>query len=171
MNALTARLTAASDAGPASRRLPVVLAGVAGCLFLVVATSPSAPDGLPPFLETPALDYRSSAPSNLLGWLFLAAPAVATALGLCLLRWWPYLLAAAGLMAVPGVMTEWNLAVGYPWVFVLLPTAGYALAIVALLACAQGLIRTAVGWGAAVAALTLGSRLVGSAMPMPAPWG
>ena len=46
----------------------------------------------------------------------------------------------------------------------MLPSAGYALAIVALLACAQGLIRTAAGWGAAVAALTLGSRLVGSAV-------
>ena len=79
-------------------------------------------------------------------------------------------------MTVPGVMNEWNPSGGYPWVpvsllrsvypwvFVALPSAGYALAIVALLACAQGLIRTAVGWGAAVAALTLGSRLVGSAV-------
>lgn len=73
-------------------------------------------------------------------------------------------------MAVPGVMTEWNLNAGYPRSFALQP-AGYALAIVALLACAQGLIRVeggmgrrAGGWGAAVAALIVGSRLVGSAM-------
>jgi signal transduction histidine kinase len=174
MSALAARPTAARDAVPPLRLLSAVLAGVAGCLFLVVATSPPAPattDGLPPFLDTPTLDYRSSPPSNLQGWLFLVAPVVATALGLCLLRWWPYLLAAAALMAVPGVMAEWIPTVGYPWVFGLLPPAGYALAIVALLACAQGLIRTAVGWGAAVAALTLGSRLVGSAMPRPDPWG
>jgi hypothetical protein len=165
MKALTARLTAA----PAG--LPAVLAGVAGCLFLVVATSLPATSGLPPFLDAPALDYRSSAPSNLPGWLFLVAPVVATALGLTLLRWWPYLLAAAAVMAVPGVMGEWGSTAGYPWVFELLPPTGYALAIVALLACAQGLIRTAIGWGAAVAALTLGSRLVGSAMPRPYPWG
>jgi hypothetical protein len=131
---------------------------MAGCLFLVVATSPPATAGLPPFLDTPTFDYRSSAPSNLQGWLFPVAPMVATALGLCLLRWWPYLLAAAGLMAVPGVMARVEPTAGYPWVFGLLPSAGYALAIVALLACAQGLIRTAAGWGAAVAALTLGSQ-------------
>jgi signal transduction histidine kinase len=143
--------------------MPVVLAGVAGCFFLVVATSPQATDGLPPFLATPTV-IRDGAPSNLPGWLFLVAPVVATALGLCLLRWWPCLLAAAGLMAVPGVMAEWNPSGSYPWVLVLLPPAGYALAIVALLACAQGLTRTAVGLGAALAALTLGSRLVGSAL-------
>lgn len=172
MNALTARLTAAPDAVPAARRLPVAAAGVAGCLFLVVATSPAAAsDVLPPFLDTPGLGYRSGPPANLQGWLFLAAPVVATALGLCLLRWWPYLLAAAALMAVPGVVAEWHPSVGYQWEFALLPSAWYALAIVALLACAQGLIRTATGWGAAVAALTLGSRLVGSAMPRPYPWG
>jgi len=154
---------------------PAVLAGVAGCLFLVVATSPSSPGGRPPFLDTPTFDDRSSAPTDLSGWLFLMGPVVATVLGLCLLRWWPYLLAVAGLVAVPGVMTEWGFAAysswQLPWVFLVLPSAGYALAVVALLACAQGLTRTAVGWGAAVAALTLGSRLVGSAMPMPAPWG
>jgi signal transduction histidine kinase len=172
MNVLTARLTAARGAVPASRRLRAVLAGVGGCLFLVVATSPPATTaGLPPFLDTPMLDYRSSAPSNLPGWLFLAAPVVATALGLCLLRWWPYLLAAAGLMAVPGITAEWGPHAAYPWVFGLLPPAGYALVIVALLACAQGLIRNAAGWGAAVVALMLGSRLVGSAMPRPYPWG
>ena len=178
MSALTARLTAARGAVLASRRLPVAAAGVARCLFLVVATSPAFPDtadGLPPFLDTPLLNYRGTAPSGISDWLFLLAPVAATALGLCLLRWWPYLLAAAALMTVPGVMNEWNPTGGYPWipvsllrsvypwVFVALPSAGYALAIVALLACAQGLVRTAVGWGAAVAALTLGSRLVGSA--------
>jgi signal transduction histidine kinase len=171
MTALTARLTAAPDAGPAFRRWPAVLAGLAGCLFLVVATSPQSSGGLPPFLDTPALDYRSSAPSSPQDFLFLAAPVVATGLGLALLHWWPYLLAAAALMAVPGVLTDWDITGGYPWVFVVLPSAGYALAIVALLACAQGMIRTAAGWGAALAALTLGSRLVGSAMPTPAPWG
>jgi signal transduction histidine kinase len=170
MNALTARLRAAPDAGSASRRLPAVLAGVASCLFLVVATSPPTAFEGPPFLGTPFEVVRSG-PSGLQGWLFLVAPAAAAALGLCLLRWWPYLLAAAALMAVPGVMAEWNPTVGYPWVFGLLPSAGYALAVVGVLACAQGLIRTPAGWGAAVAALTLGSRLVGSAMTVGVGWG
>ena len=154
-------------------RSPVLLAGVAGCLFLVAATSSSDVDGLPPFLDTPGVDYRSSPPSNLAGWLFMLAPVVATALGLCLLRWWPYLLVAAGLMAGPGVMAEWGSTIGYQWLFIL-PPAGYALAVIALLACAQGLIRGAGGmasWGAAVAALTLGSRLVGSALPKEPPQG
>jgi signal transduction histidine kinase len=152
--------------------LPVVLAGLAGCLFLVVATSSVfTNDGLAPFLDTPYVDYRSAPPSDLQGWLFLAVPAIATAFGLYLLRWWPYLLAAAGLMAVPGVIAEWSPNTSYPWVFALLPSAGYVLAVVAVLACAQGLIRTAVGWGAAVAALTLGFRLVGSALPKQYPQG
>jgi signal transduction histidine kinase len=162
-------LAAHRGAVPASRRLPVVLAGVAGCLFLAAASSSIDADGLSAVLDTPDYGYRSGSPSNLAGWLFLAAPAIATAVGLCLLRWWPYLLAVAGLMAVPGVVVEWNPDVGYPWVFVLLPPAGYVLALVALLACAQGLAggmgRWAGGWGAAIAALTLGSRLVGAALP------
>jgi signal transduction histidine kinase len=179
MSALTARLTSARSALLASRRLPAAAAGVAGSLILVVATSPAFPDtvdGLPPFLDTPILNSRGTAPLGISDWLFLLAPVIATALGLCLLRWWPYLLAAAALMTLPRVMNEWNPGGGYPWVpasllrsvsplvFAALPSAGYALALVAVLACAQGLIRTAVGWGAAVVALTLGSRLVGSAV-------
>jgi len=163
MDAPTAQPSPAVVAAPASRWLPTALAGVAGCLLLVVATSPPAVAGLPPFLDTP-IDNGNGGPSNLRDWLFLLVPVVATALGLTLLRWWPYLLAAAALMVVPGVVMEWDFTGAYPWVLALLPPAGYALAIIALLACAQGLTRTAVGWGACVAALTLGSRLVGAAM-------
>jgi signal transduction histidine kinase len=159
-----------SGTSPLRARLPVLPAGLAGCLFLVAATSSSNADGLPPFLDTSAVDYRSSPPANLASWLFMLAPVAATALGLCLLRWWPYLLVAAGLMAVPGVMAEWGSTIGYPWTY-MLPPAGYALAVIALLACAQGLLRSTVGWGAAVAALTLGSRLVGSALPKEYPQG
>jgi signal transduction histidine kinase len=171
MRSLAARLTSGGDAGPSSRRLTAVLAGLAGCLFLVVGTSSQAgTTGLPPFLTAPALD-RDGGPASLQGWVVLVAPVVATALGLCLLRWWPYLLTLAGLLAVPGVIAEWHSFPYYPWVFELLvPSVGYALAIVSLLACAQGLIRTAAGWGAALAALTMGSRLLGSAMPVPEPW-
>jgi signal transduction histidine kinase len=176
MSALTARLSAARNTVSRWKSLPAVLAGVAGCLFLVVATSPQIDFGGegPPFLSVPyEVVYKS--PSGLWAWLSLAAPAAAVLLGLCLLRWWPYLLAVAGLMAVPDVISEWNPYINYPlllgWFLGLLPSAGYALAVVAVLACAQGLTRTAPGWGAAVAALTLGSRLIGSAMTMGQGWG
>lgn len=163
MSALTVQPPAARDAASAARWFPALLAGVAGCLLLVVAASPPTGTAPPPFLDTPGFGGNGG-PSNLQGWLYLVAPVAATALGLCLARWWPYLLVAAALMAVPGVLGEWSPNDNLPWVLGLLPTAGYPLAIIALLACAQGLIRTGVGWGAAIAALTLGSRLVGSAM-------
>ena len=170
----------------ASRHLPAVLAGVAGCLFLVVATSPRSTAGGPPFLAA-HLYSGIAAPSTVQDWLNLAVPAVATAFGLCLLRWWPYLLLAAGLMAVPGALAEWGFTGGSAelgffdgvaeWSFStststasLLSSAGYYVAVVALLACAQGLASTAMGWGAIVAALTLGSRLVGSAMVSDLGW-
>ncbi|MBR7835813.1 hypothetical protein KDL01_21245 [Actinospica durhamensis] len=162
MNAPTIRPTAVGSV-PVSRWLPAALAGVAGCLFLVMATSPPAVAGLPPFLDTP-IDNGYGGPASLEAWLFALAPVIATAFGLCLLRWWPYLLAASALMAVPDLMFEWSPNADYPWALALLPSAGYALALIALLACAQGLIRGAAGWAAAIAALTLGSRLVGSAM-------
>jgi hypothetical protein len=158
----------ASDSIPAARRLPAVLAGIAGCLFLVVATSPRSADGVPPFIGDGTYSGYP-APSTLQDWLYLAAPAAATAVGLCLLRWWPYLLVAAGLMAVPSVLAERSFS-GFPYTGLPLPSAGYYLAIVALLACAQGLVRSAMGWGAAVAALTLGSRVVGSAMSNDLGW-
>lgn len=152
----------ASDSAP--RRLPIVLAGVAGCLLLVVVASPRfIVNGVPPFLDTPAYGGRLDVP-DMHRWLLLAVPAAATALGLCLLRWWPYLLVAAALMTVPQVFTEWSFQSGYPFAVSLLPPAGYCLAVIAVLACAQGLVRTAVGWSAVIAALTIGSRLLGSAM-------
>lgn len=152
-----------SGSVPASRRPSVVLAGVAGCLVIVVATSPRATDGLAPFLNTPT--YGGSAgPLTAQDWALLAVPAVVAAVGLCLLRWWPYLLAAAGLLAVPGIMAELDLNWLPYRVFLLAPAIAYYLAIVALLGCAQGLVRTTVGWSAVVAGLTVGSRVVGSAL-------
>ena len=98
----------------------------------------------------------------------MLVPVAVTAVGLCLIRWWPYLLAAAGLMAVPGVISEWDFSIRYPvgiaYVVTLLPTAGYILAIVGVLACAQGLYRASPAWSAVVVALALGSRLMGSVM-------
>lgn len=169
MDTLRARPPAPDpDPESAGRRLPVVLAGVAGCLFLVVATSADVPSFLGGGMYSTS--FSNYAPSTLLEWLYLATPAVATACGLCLLRWWPHLLVAAGLLAVPGVLAGSSISSGQV-IETLAPSASFCLAVVALLACAQGLIRTAVGWGAAVAALVLGSCLVGSAMQNFHPWG
>ena len=130
---------------------------------------------MPAFLDTLLPEHRSwrvhKAGGDVHGWrdlLLMLAPVAVTAIALCLLRWWPYLLAAAGLMAVPGVITEWDFNIRYPLALVdvvtQLPTAGYILAIVAVLACAQGLYRVSPAWSAVVVALALGARLMGSAM-------
>ena len=142
---------------------PVGLAVLGGCLLLVEAASspPQAPQG--PFLDLP-FDSGLGGTGNWEDWLFLLVTPVATVVGLCLLRWWPYLLAVAALMAVPTALSEWNFGNSYPWIFVLLPIAGYPLAIIGMLACAQGLSGRGAGWGASVLALVLGSRLAGYAL-------
>jgi signal transduction histidine kinase len=154
---------------PGSRRLPVVLAGLAGGLFLVVAGSMPPSSSVSTFSYLPA-PVGWSGPSSLQVWLYLAVPAAATVLGLCLLRWWPYLLVAAALMVVPEIVLELNIDIGEPFTVSLLPDAGYYLAIIALMACAQQLVRTAMGWCAVLAALLVGSRLVGSVIPNGTSW-
>jgi signal transduction histidine kinase len=168
MDTLTAPPPPSPDPASAAWRLPAVLAGVAGCLLLVMATSPWSSDSLESYLDmTP---YNGGiGPSTVQGWILLAAPAVATALGLFLSRWWPYLLTAAALMFVPSVMAELSLPVN-PFSVLLLSPAGFYLALIALLACAQGLIRVSVRWGAAIAALALGARLVGDALSSGLSW-
>ena len=52
----------------------------------------------------------------------------------------------------------------------MLPTAGYILAIIAVLACAQGLYHVSPAWSAVVVALAIGSRLMGSAMMAGISW-
>jgi signal transduction histidine kinase len=173
MNVVAARF-ASARAAASVRWLPLALAASAGCLFLAVAASPPEEFQVPAFFASPfggGLGPGSFAQQGIDGWrnlLLMMAPAAVTAVGLCLPRWWPYLLTAAGLMAVPGVIDEWDFAVRYPValvdVILLLPTAGYILAIVAVLACAQGLYRVSAAWCAAVVGLALGSRVLGSAM-------
>jgi signal transduction histidine kinase len=164
----------------ASRRLPLALAAAAGCLFLAVAASPPGEFQAPQFPDNPfaaGIAPGVFLPKGTGGWqalLVMAVPAAMTAVSLCLLRWWPHLLAAAGLMAVPGVIFEWNLPIRLPLVLeyaaTLMPTAGYILAIVALLACAQGRSCTSVAWSAVIVALAVGSRLMGSAMTAGFSW-
>ena len=162
MDTPTAPPPASADSRSAGWRRPAVLAGLAGCLLLVVVTSPSMADGQWQFFSlTP---YTADAnPSGLQGWMLLAEPVIATALGLCLPRWWPYLLAAGALLFVPSILDEWTVVVD-PLAVLFLSRAGFYLALIALLVCAQGLVRVSVGWGAAIAALALSSRLVGDAL-------
>ncbi len=174
MQVIAARFASARAAEPALRWLPLALAAAAGCLFLVVAASPPEQSQLPPFIDNPfawSIAPGVWAQQGIDGWqglLFMAVPVAVTAVGLYLLRWWPYLLAAAGLMAVPGVIDEWIFNIGYPWavgyVVTMLPTFAYILAIIGVLACAQGLYRVSPAWSAVVVALALGARLTGSAM-------
>jgi signal transduction histidine kinase len=181
MHAMTARFAPARPATPWLRWLPLALAAAAGCLFLVVAASPPEESQVPPFLDNPfgnGLGPGAFAQQGIDGWqdlLFMAVPVAVTAVGLCLLRWWPYLLAAAGLMAVPGLLNDWEWEIRYPfavgYVLNFMPAAAYILTIVALLACAQGLYRASPAWSAVVVALALGSRLMGSAMMAGISWG
>lgn len=146
----------ASAAAPA-RRVPALLAGVSGCLFLAVWTSPASAH-VPPFLDAPG-NYEIVG----VGWWQVAVPVVATAVGLCALRWWPYLLVVAGLLAVPQILA---VAMGEPLPLPVgvVATAGYPLTVVGVLAAAQGLVRGASGWGAVVTGLYAGSQLFGSAV-------
>ncbi|MBO0870570.1 MAG: hypothetical protein J2P15_18600, partial [Micromonosporaceae bacterium] len=149
---------ASMPAQPAPRRLPAVLAGVAGCLVVAVTATPH---------------YRVSADSLLeaarpqqyhgLGWLYLAVPIVASVLGLCALRWWPYLVLAAVLLAVPPTLPI-TVQHSYPVALTAILTAAYPLALLGVLACAQGLAGPRPGAGALIAGLTVGSRVFSAAM-------
>jgi signal transduction histidine kinase len=144
-----------------ARDLAAVLAGVSGCLLLVIWASPRYNSGLPPLLTAAAPGEIRGA-----GWWFVLAPIAATVVGLSTLRWWPYLLLAAALLAVPGVAAQ-AVGVTYPLPVHVAASAGYPLAVVGVLACAQGLVRVAAGWGAAVAGLTVGAQLFGTALSGP----
>jgi signal transduction histidine kinase len=178
MSVLAAPLASARAAVPSLRWLPLALAAAAGCLFLAVAASPPEQYQVPPFLDSPfAVGFAPESGHGIDGWqglLFMSVPVAVTAVALYLIRWWPYLLAAAGLMAVPGVISEWDLAIRYPvgvaYIVTLLPTAAYILAIIGVLACAQGLYSASPAGSAVVVAAALGSRLMGSAMMAGSSW-
>ncbi|MFC5923338.1 sensor histidine kinase [Micromonospora vulcania] len=141
------------------------LAGLGGCLLLTVATSPEYTQGLAPFIETPG---RSELHGT--GWVLALIPIVATVAGLCLLRWWPYLLAAAGLLSAPSVWGQLT-TVSHPALGTFAQSAAYPLAVLGVLACAQSLLsRGSPRAGAALVGLATGSRLFGSAMVGPGWW-
>ncbi|WP_345632113.1 sensor histidine kinase [Rugosimonospora acidiphila] len=145
----------AAERGALGGRLSVILAGISGCLFLTMSTSSSYTATQPDFFDA----VERFQPYGV-GWGLVAAPIVATVVGLCALRWWPYLLLLAGLLAVPPLLSELA-GVNYPIGVTIVCTAGYPLAIIGVLACAQGLAGSAMGWASALTGLTLGARLFG----------
>jgi signal transduction histidine kinase len=147
------------SAGP---RPTAVLGGVGGALLLAVAMSPdSRSGGLAPFVGPVAFGGLHGE-----GWAYPIAMVSVIALALGLTRFWPYLLAVAAAVSVTPVLREWPFS---HWIAPFpLQVAGEVrgpLALIGVLACAQGLIRRgSPGWGSAVAGLSIGGAVLGGAM-------
>ncbi|WP_436521102.1 sensor histidine kinase [Actinoplanes sp. HUAS TT8] len=138
-------------------RRPAALAGLSGALLLASAPSPVA-SGLPLFASVTGhgREYHGTE------WGLVLAPILAVGLSLFLVRWWPYLIVAGGLLS------GWALAApdrtGY-LVRLALEDVPQAFVLIGLLAAAQSLLRRgAPGLGAAVAGPAIGARLFGSAL-------
>jgi signal transduction histidine kinase len=139
-------------------RWRTVLAGVGGCLLIAAVQSTSRGGGFSPRIGVVGF-----------GWYIepdpvaVMVPAAATVLALCLLRWWPYLLAAGGLLCVP-VALDPALGMWFSDAF----GAAFPLLVVGTLAAAQSLWGSgAPGAGAAVAGLAISSGLFGHVVPDP----
>lgn len=135
------------------------LAGLGGCLLIAVVKS-SYGGGFSPRLgvQGPDAFYGPDLYSPLI-------PTVATVLALCLLRWWPYLVPAGGLLcvpiAVPALVPD-ALSTGFYYAF----GAALPLLVVGALGAAQSLLSTgAPGPGAALAGLVIGFGFFGGALP------
>ncbi|MEV6299160.1 hypothetical protein AB0M02_07125 [Actinoplanes sp. NPDC051861] len=88
------------------------LAGLGGCLLIAMVKS-SHGGGFSPMLGVMGPDaYYGPNPITPL------APLAVTVLALCLVRWWPYLLAAGGVLCLPIVWPvlrpdAWAIEMGY----------------------------------------------------------
>lgn len=170
MTALAGPRPARSDRVSVPQRLPVLFGLVAGCLLLVIYYSPGPGYGgcryLTGGLLSPAISVQRW---DLSIWLQLLGPIAATALGLGLARWWPYLLTTSAIMVLPGVLDALQLDVPRDYVS-LAAVSGPFLAFVALLAGAQGLGRSSVGWGAGVVALIPCLHVIGATLSSAFTW-
>ena len=134
----------------------MALAGLGGCL-LIASAETAFSGGFWPGLGTDS-HYGPDLISPL-------APTAATVAGLCLLRWWPCLMVAGGLLCLPIVWSQlqgdgWGVS-GY-WIL----TSGFPLLVIGVLAAAQSLFSAgAPGLGAVVAGLTAGAVVFGNAVP------
>lgn len=146
-----------TTAGP---RLTAVLGGAGGALLLAVAMSPdNRTIGLAPFVGPVEFGGLHGE-----GWAFPITLIAAVALGLSLTRFWPYLLVAAALAGIAPVLKDIP-----PLPLQAVGEVRGPLALIGVLACAQGLVRRgSPGWGSAVAGLSLGGAVLGSALIGPA---
>jgi len=152
-----------TTAGP---RLTAAAGGAGGALLLAVAMSPDSRSGGLVSLVGPV----GFGGLHGEGWAYPIALIAVVALALALTRFWPYLLLAAAAASLTPVLVE------RPFVHWVPPfalqVAGEVrgpLALIGVLACAQGLVRRgSPGPGAAVAGLSIGAAVLGSAMVGPA---
>ncbi|MFC7530583.1 sensor histidine kinase [Actinoplanes sp. GCM10030250] len=142
-----------------NRRWGTALAGLGGCLLIAMLASKRGGQ-FSPMLGVAGPDaYYGPNPITPL------VPTAATVLALCLLRWWPYLLPAAGLLSVP-LMWPQLLPDRYPIEVFHGLNAAFPVLVVAVLGAAQSLLSSgSPGLGAAVAGLAAGSVLFGHSLP------
>ncbi|WP_309238413.1 sensor histidine kinase [Actinoplanes aureus] len=145
-----------------SERWSAALAGLGGSLLVAVVKSSSYGGGFSPRLAVQGPDAYYG-PYTFLPLI----PTAATVLALCLLRWWPHLLVAGGLLTVPiawpRLLPETS---GLEMYYAL--SAVFPLLVVGALGAAQSLLRGgAPGSGAAVAGLVTGAGLFGGALVGP----
>jgi signal transduction histidine kinase len=154
-------------------RWRIALAGLGGALLIAVA----APGYAFGPMQMAGVTYRPEFRG--LGWLLAAVPVVVTLAGLLLVRWWPYLLVAAGLFAAPLVTYEIAPALLPVRALTVAHLVPYPLALAGLLGGAQSLVlRRRPGLGSVVAGLAAGSVLFAAALrgvpwarvPDAAPW-
>lgn len=134
------------------------LAGLGGCLLIAVAKS-SFGGGFSARLGVQGPDAHYGP-----GLFAPLIPIAATVLALCLLRWWPYLLAVGGLLCVPigwTVLVPGSLGTSFYNAFgVVVP-----FLVIGALGAAQSLLGSgAPGLGAAVAGLVVGFGFFGATL-------
>ena len=143
--------------GVTVRQSAAVLGGVGGCLLLVVWASPGYLGPVSPYVQGP---WTSGAGEvDLAAW---SVTALVTGAALWVPRWWPHLLVMAGALTV--MLCSDVVGAAHTRVVTTLSGAAFALSLVAVLQCAQGLARSRPGWAAVVAGSAIGARLLGAAL-------
>nr|BFE66005.1 hypothetical protein GCM10020063_105310 [Dactylosporangium thailandense] len=145
------------------RQRTAALAGaLSGALLLVATSSAHSPDGGP---GNPVLNLALQAsPRDAFDAAYELGPIVVIVAALVLLRRWPVLMAGAGLLAVP-MLLPMELARHLPLSVSLLTRCAQPLALVAVLAAAQAMLRRGeTGRGTLVAGLGVGTTLLGMAI-------
>jgi signal transduction histidine kinase len=154
----TATLPARPPTAPSIRRAAPLIGGVSGGLLLVAVSARYVqPDGGPnPVL---ALALQSS-PRDPLGLANALGPIAVIVAGLVLLRWWPALMAAAALFALPTLVPD--IGRYLPMSISVITGCSQPLALIAMLAAAQAMLRRGeTGRGTLLAGFSIGATLLG----------